>query len=134
QKQGSGRILNIASSAALAAAPGYALYAASKAFILEFSHSLAAEVNGNGISLSCLIPGPTRTQFCRRAGLRESPGAMEPKAVARYALDLMERGLPTGTPGIANKLKQTLKRLLPFGLWGCLAKWYMMGRISNANS
>ncbi len=63
-----GAILNVASTAAFQAGPGMAVYYASKAYVLSFSEALHEEVRGQGVRVSALCPGPTATEFLRRAG------------------------------------------------------------------
>src|SRR3712207_942351 len=60
--QGVGAVLNIASTAAFQPVPGLATYAATKAFVQSFSEAVHAEVEGTGVSVTCLSPGPTRTR------------------------------------------------------------------------
>jgi uncharacterized protein len=59
----SGRILNIASTAAYQPTAFFAAYGASKAFVLNFSEALAMELQDHGVTVSCLSPGPTDTAF-----------------------------------------------------------------------
>ncbi|MBN2486046.1 MAG: SDR family oxidoreductase [Bacteroidales bacterium] len=68
-KAGKGRILNVASVAAFAPNPFIAVYAASKSFILNFSHAIGAELKGQNVQVSVLCPGDTKTGFQRNAGL-----------------------------------------------------------------
>ena len=58
-----GGILNVASTAAFQPGPGMAVYFATKAFVLSFSEALHDEVKRHGVNVSCLCPGPTRTEF-----------------------------------------------------------------------
>ncbi|MEE4279619.1 MAG: SDR family oxidoreductase [Halieaceae bacterium] len=64
--RGRGAIINVSSVAALLSLPGVATYAATKAFLLSFSRSLAAELEGTGIAVQCLCPGYTRTEIHSR--------------------------------------------------------------------
>ena len=66
----SGRILNVASTAAFQPGPLMAVYYATKAYVLSFSEALANELSGTGVTVTALCPGPTRTAFQERAGLR----------------------------------------------------------------
>ncbi|HEX2973397.1 MAG TPA: SDR family oxidoreductase, partial [Tepidisphaeraceae bacterium] len=67
----SGRILNVASTAAYVPGPYMASYYASKAFVLSHSVALAEEVRHRGVTVTALCPGPTRTAFQSRAGMEE---------------------------------------------------------------
>src|ERR671913_849329 len=58
-----GGILNVASTAAFQPGPGMAVYFATKAFVLSFSEALHDEVKRHSVKVSCLCPGPTRTEF-----------------------------------------------------------------------
>ena len=63
RRRGAGRILNVASAAAYQPTPYFGAYGASKAFVLNFSEALAKELEDDGVSVSCLSPGPTDTAF-----------------------------------------------------------------------
>jgi len=64
---GSGRILNVASTAAFQPGPLMAVYFATKAYVLHFSEALANELEGTGVTVTCLCPGATATEFHKRA-------------------------------------------------------------------
>ncbi len=66
----SGSILNVSSTAAFLAGPNMSIYHASKAFVLSFSEALHEEVKQEGIKVSCLCPGPTKTEFFDAATAR----------------------------------------------------------------
>ena len=68
----SGRILNVASTAAYVPGPFMAVYYASKAFVLSLSEALSNEVLGTGVTVTVVCPGPTRTEFASAAGITES--------------------------------------------------------------
>ena len=118
-EHGVGAVLNIASTAAFQPVPGLATYAATKAFVQSFSEAVHAELEGTGVSVTCLSPGPTRTRFGRVAGLEASghvaPGFLfsEPADVAREAVDGMVAGRRTVVPGVQNKLSAAGGRLVP---------------------
>lgn len=59
----SGKILNVASTAAFQPGPLMAVYFATKAYVLSFSEALSRELQGTGVSVTCLCPGPTKTEF-----------------------------------------------------------------------
>jgi len=67
RERGRGGILNVASVAGFMAGPRMAVYYATKAFVLSFTEALASELEGTGITVSVLCPGPTRTGFFERA-------------------------------------------------------------------
>ncbi len=68
----SGRVLNVASTAAFQPGPLMAPYYASKAYVLSLSEALAEETRGTGVTVTCLCPGPTTTRFQARAGMQKS--------------------------------------------------------------
>ena len=71
-RRGSGRILNVGSTAAFVPGPFMAMYYASKAFVVSFSLAIANELQGTGVSVTVLCPGPTLTEFGAAAGMRDS--------------------------------------------------------------
>ena len=112
-----GRILNVASTAAFVPGPFMALYYASKAFVLSFSEALANEVQGTGVTVTVLSPGPTRTEFAQAAGIGDSDlfhgptmGAAE---VARIGYDAMMAGKPSAIAGGRNRWMIRGTRLVP---------------------
>jgi hypothetical protein len=68
-KRGRGKILNMASIGSYMPGPLMAGYFASKAYVLSLSEALANELQGTGVTVTALCPGPTRSKFARRAGL-----------------------------------------------------------------
>ena len=64
----SGAILNVASTAAFQPGPNMAVYFATKAYVLSFTEALHEELKPHGVKVSCLCPGPTRTEFGAVAG------------------------------------------------------------------
>ena len=90
-----GGILNVASTAAFLPCPYLAAYAASKAFILSFSHALHEEAKRDGITVTCLCPGYTKTNFYNVAGMRGAESSvfpeMTPDAVAKIGLEALEK-------------------------------------------
>src|SRR5689334_20586996 len=71
-KRKSGRILNVASTAAFQPGPLMAVYYATKAYVLSFSEALAEELRDSGVSVTALCPGPTRTDFASTARVGNS--------------------------------------------------------------
>ena len=104
----SGRVLNIASTAAFVPGPFMAIYYASKAFVRSFSESLANEVQGTGVTVTVLCPGPTRTGFKAAAGMENTPlfhgPAMDAAEVARIGFDAMMAGKMEVIAGARNRL------------------------------
>jgi uncharacterized protein len=114
----SGRILNVASTAAFQPGPLMAVYYATKAYVLYLSEAVANEVEGSGVTVTALCPGPTRSGFQGEAGLDDSrrfpllglPGAAE---VARYGYHAMMKGKRVAIPGLFNRLLAESVRIGP---------------------
>jgi uncharacterized protein len=93
-----GKILFTASIAGEMVAPREAVYAATKAFILSFAHSLRYELKDSGITVTALQPGPTDTDFFHRAGMddtevgQKGKSESEPKDVARQGVEALLAG------------------------------------------
>ncbi|HET6934483.1 MAG TPA: SDR family NAD(P)-dependent oxidoreductase [Candidatus Angelobacter sp.] len=96
--RGTGRILITSSIAGEMIAPREAVYAATKAFDLSFAHSLRYELRDTGVTVTALQPGPTDTDFFRRAGMENTQMGTEgkkqnqPDDVARQAIDALLAG------------------------------------------
>jgi uncharacterized protein len=112
-------ILNIASSAAYQAVPGLSVYAATKSFILAFSRGLHQELYKSPVSVTCISPGATDTDFPNRAQLGEKGLKaaqklnMTPAAVASTAVKAMLAGKTEVITGLVNKLGAAMAWLLP---------------------
>ena len=97
-RQGWGKILFSSSIAGEMVAPREAVYAATKAFVLSFAHSLRHEVSSKGVSVTALQPGPTTTDFFHRAGMDNTEVGQEgklensPRDVARQGIDALMEG------------------------------------------
>jgi uncharacterized protein len=98
KSDGFGSILNISSIGAYRSTPGSVMYAASKGFVNAFSRGLAMELAGAGVTVTCVCPGPTDTQFLPRAGVdmagirRRGALVQDADEVAIVALAAMEAG------------------------------------------
>lgn len=117
---GNGRILNVASFAALVpGADGQTLYAAVKAYLVRFSESLSLENIDRGVHVTALCPGFTWSEFHDVTGTREMmsklPGWawLRADAVARAGIDGVERGRVIVVPGRAYRLIHSVARHLP---------------------
>jgi uncharacterized protein len=114
----SGRILNVASTAAFQAGPLMAVYYASKAYVLHFSEALSIELLGSGVTVTALCPGPTLTGFQKAARMGPSrlPRGglvMDSPSVAKTGYEGLMRGRPLVIPGRRNRLLAGLVRILP---------------------
>jgi short-subunit dehydrogenase len=113
-----GRILNIASTAAFQPGPLMAVYFASKVYVLHFSIALAVDLEGTGVTVTTLCPGPTETGFADAAGAKRSRlfaggRGMEPAEVARAGYDALMAGRGLVVPGAWNKLLASTARFVP---------------------
>ncbi len=118
QARQSGRILNVASTAAYVPGPFMAVYHASKAYVLSFSAALAEELSDSGITVTALCPGPTRTPFEKKSGVGETPlfrrgGVMDVETVALAGYRGLMAGRRVVVPGLRNKLVAALSGLAP---------------------
>ena len=113
----SGRILNLASTAAFEPGPLMAVYYASKAYVLSFSEALANELRGTGVTVTALCPGPTRTGFQKRGVMEDSRLVRGQIADARSVALAGYRGLLAGKsiviPGFSNRLVPWIVRVSP---------------------
>ena len=104
----SGRILNVASTAAFQPGPLMAVYFATKAYVLHFSEALANELKGTGVTVTCLCPGATATEFHKRAkamGMNLlKMGTMDARVVAEDGYRAMMAGKPLVISGLKNWL------------------------------
>jgi len=117
-KRGSGKILNVASTAAFQPGPLMAVYYASKAYLLSFSEALANELQGSGVTVTVLCPGPTVTEFQKRARMERSKhfswaGPLNADRVARIGYRGMMKGKTVVIPGLINKLLAFSVRFSP---------------------
>lgn len=119
KKQQQAYIMNIASSAAYQAVPFLSLYAGSKALVLYFSRGLRHELRRTSVSVTCISPGATDTEFNSRAqvGAKAMKAAekviMTPEQVGKVAVDSMFKKKAEVIVGVVNKLGSFLSWLLP---------------------
>ncbi|WP_375261137.1 hypothetical protein [Palleronia sp.] len=83
-----------------------------------FAISLRHELKDAGVSVTCLMPGPTDTEFFDRAGLEDTPVGetsqkTDPKRVARKGYEAMEKGKAAMAPAFATKVQSALADILP---------------------
>ena len=115
-----GGILNVSSTAGFLPLPELAVYAACKAYVTSFSEGLRMELQGTGIHVSALCPGPVHTEFntiATRAGAsrRSAPefAYVSAEEVVRLGLKGIEQNRPLVIPGLAIKLAMLLARTTP---------------------
>jgi short-subunit dehydrogenase len=107
-----GRVLFTSS----APGPYGATYTASQAFIQSFADALRAELAGTGVTVTTLLPGPTDTEFFRRAGLADPAPKDDPATVAEAAYQALMTGQSQVTPGsVKTRLQQAGSQLQQAG-------------------
>jgi short-subunit dehydrogenase len=116
-RQGSGRILITGSIAGLIPGSFQAVYNATKAYLDSFSYALREELKDSGVSVTVLMPGPTETEFFRRAGMLDTSVGEQDKAdPAKVAADgwkAMQDGSAHVVSGFQNKLQAALSHITP---------------------
>src|SRR6266540_4193547 len=105
----SGRILNVASTAAFAPGPLAAVYGATKAYVLSFSEAIGEELRHSGVTVTALCPGPTQSGFSAAAGAGSTRlyGKQKPMSsadVARAGHEGLRSGRRVVITGLRNKL------------------------------
>ncbi len=115
-----GFMLQVASTAAYQPLPSYAVYAASKSFVLSFSRAFNYEARQHGVSSTALCPGPTSTGFFANAHHTLNKSfemmLMQPDDVAQQGLNAMFAREEYHVAGLLNKVSAFLPRLLPAGI------------------
>jgi short-subunit dehydrogenase len=114
----SGKILNLASTAAFQPGPLMAVYYATKAYVLSFSEALSNELEQTGVSVTVLCPGPTKSAFQAQANLEESKlfknnPMMDSKTVAEIGYQGLINQRTVVIPGLRNQFLAALVRFLP---------------------
>lgn len=114
-----GYLLNVASTAAFQPGPGFAVYFATKAYVLSLTEALHQELKRDGIHVTALCPGPTATEFGQVAGVTSNSFekfSADAQTVVRAALDGLRRNKAIVIPGAMNKVSAQGGRLLPRAL------------------
>lgn len=115
--KGEGRILNVSSTAAFQPGPLMAVYYASKAYVLHFSEAIANELEGTGVTVTALCPGPTSTHFVQAAKMKESKVSKEFVTSASVVAEIGYKGMLQGktviVPGLRNRFGELLVKLRP---------------------
>lgn len=119
-KEGNGGIMNIASTAAFVGGPKMAMYYSSKAYVLSLTEAIHDEVKDKGIRVSCLCPGPVKTSFQEKAGIKKSDKAkkylMNASQVAKEGYYGFLKGKAIIVPGVKNKILILGNKLIPRSL------------------
>ena len=114
------RIINLASAAAFCPQPGFAVYAATKSYVLSFSRALGAELRRRGIYVTAVCPGPVDTEFFNISGALTNPlkklTMAKAEDVVHRALKDSRAGREMSVYGIAMRAAFLGTRLVPHGL------------------
>jgi short-subunit dehydrogenase len=122
-----GYILNVASTAAFQPGPLMSVYFASKSYVVSFSEAVHNEAKEFGVKVSCLCPGPTRTEFVKRAGMSNSKlfeggRVMSALEVAQIGWDAMREGKSLVVAGRLNAAMAFLTRFAPRQMAASIAR------------
>jgi short-subunit dehydrogenase len=110
-------VVNVGSSAGFLPLPAMAVYGATKAYVESLSHALAAEWHDRGIRVTCVCPGPVRTQFQEVAAIPDplAPDLLmaDPADVVARAIEDARRGRPTSIYGMTVRIYGWMAQILP---------------------
>ncbi|WP_459546612.1 SDR family NAD(P)-dependent oxidoreductase [Nocardia sp. X0981] len=117
-RRDTGGLLFTSSVASMMPGTGQAVYHASKSFVQSFAEALRAEVRDTGVTVTALMPGPTDTDFFRRAGLLETPIGRGPKEdparVARQGVEALLQDKQKVVGGsLGSRAMATVAHVLP---------------------
>lgn len=123
-------IINISSVSGLYPMPYFAIYSALKGALTSFSVSLAAELKGQNVTVTAVLPGavytrPDVVEYIKTQGSWGRIAAKSPQFIAEHSLKAAERGKVKYIPGVANKLMRAFTALIPqrIKLWFIVKKW-----------
>ncbi len=126
------RVVNVSSLAALVPGPFVSVHFATRAHLLSFSLALAEEYRKTDVCVTCLCPGPMRTDFFHRAGMEDVRLAsdwpmktMSPTEVAAAGYEAMMNAKPMFVPGRRNKLFALAAEVAPRPVKAIFTKWIM---------
>jgi short-subunit dehydrogenase len=136
RSRGQGRVLNVGSVAGFQPGPMMGVYYATKAFVNSLSQSMANELAGSGITVTCLCPGPTDSEFAAVAGMQSSRAfsvghRLSARAVAERGVAGMKRGKALVIPGGRNKLLIFLQRFAPRSAVIQVVRWMQEKRLGR---
>jgi uncharacterized protein len=115
-----GKIMNVASLLSFLPFPYYSVYSATKTFVLAFSETLAAELEGTGVTVTTLCPGPVDTAFNTdemwKTNAYKANPPMNARAVAEQGVNLLLEGKGKKVVGFNNWFISNLPRITPDGI------------------
>lgn len=130
--KGSGKIMNIASTAAFFPGPMMSVYYASKAYVLSFSVALANELKGTNVSLTVVCPGPTKSGFQEKANLGKSSFSKHKMMGSDEVAEISYKGLIKKQliiiPGTMNKFQAFASRIFPMEMLADMVRSYQKQR------
>ncbi len=136
--RGRGAVLNVSSTAAFQPMPYSAGYGAAKAYVLSFSEALHQELQGHGITVTALCPGPVRTDFWQIADWKVAGGrsfeeaipgtTIAPEAAARAGVRGLESGKRVVVPGLPMRWAMDASRYIPNAVKLPALEWFMRRR------
>jgi len=116
-KNGKGRILNVASTAGIQPDPYFAVYGASKAYVISLTEAIHKEFEKTGVTATVLSPGATKTEFMERADMNNAKlydsGVMSAKEVAEVGFKGMMKGKLHVIPGFKNRILAFFSSITP---------------------
>lgn len=116
-ERGYGGILNVGSLAGFQPGPNLAVYFATKAYVLSFTEALAEEISNPNIKITCLAPGPVKTEFGEKSDLEDSllfkVSLMEMEPVVRAGYEGFRKGQTIVIPGLKQQIVPFLNRFTP---------------------
>ncbi|MFA9408088.1 MAG: SDR family NAD(P)-dependent oxidoreductase [Candidatus Dadabacteria bacterium] len=116
-ERGYGGILNVGSLAGFQPGPNLAVYYATKAYVLSFTEALAEEISNPNIKISCLAPGPVKTEFGEKSDLEDSLlfklSLMEMAPVVKAGYEGFRKGQTIIIPGLKQQIVPFLNRFTP---------------------
>ncbi len=122
--RGKGAIINVASLAAFQPMPQMATYAATKSYVLNFTSALWGEMEGTGVRVVCICPGPTETSFFDNAGNGDvMKQRRSPEQVVATTFNALRAGKPYVVDGLGNKVLSKLARFVPTAALVRAAAW-----------
>jgi len=125
-ERGYGGVLNVGSLAAFQPGPNLAVYFATKAYVLSYTEALAEEISNPDIKISCLAPGPVRTEFGEKSDLEDSllfkVSLMDSEPVVRAGYEGFRKGKVIVIPGLKQQIVPFLNRFTPRSVVRKIAK------------
>ena len=111
-----GHIVNIASTASFQPIPGFACYAATKAYVLSFSEALGFELRSDKVRVTAICPGATKSEFAKSAGMEEASmfdRAPNSRQLGEFIYRSTMRGRAVAIHGLKNSIMARVGGLMP---------------------